>query len=457
MIAFLRTLIVAALLLYGHSAAAKEALILADIHFDPTANKALVDRLALAEPEQWAAILAGDDRRMSLYGDDTNWKLLSSTLAAARDQPKPDFVLVLGDFLVHQFRARFNAAASDQGDFAFRSFAAKAMRFLALQLEATFPETPILPTLGNNDSDCGDYGLRPGGDFLSDTFDIAVTLIGPASGAALRQTWQALGNYAVPNPVLRNHLVVALNTNFFSPNYKNACGDASDGNPARATLAWLRRVLEEAEAARNKVWLVYHIPPGIDAFATARHDSCPVAPVPLFAEPYAREFHALMERYRGTVAASFSGHIHTDGFRLLADDGQAFGFVLVSPAVSPIYGQNPAFRRLRLDDDGTVADQSVYYLANLPDAASGAAAEWRLETSFDAAWSLPRFDLSSLEALYRRIGTSSAARDRWLDLYSVEGPTRAAINPKNEAIYRCAAGNDRAADFARCSCAGAAR
>lgn len=432
-------------------------LILSDLHFDPTANKVLVDRLTLAEPQQWAAILADDNSRMSTYGNDTNWKLLSSALAAAREQPKPDIVLILGDFLVHQFRARFNAAATDHGDFAFRSFAVKTMRFLARQLEAAFPETPILPTLGNNDSDCGDYALRPGGDFLSDTFDIASGLIGPESGAPLRQTWQALGNYAVPNPALRNHLIVALNTNFFSPNYKNACGDASQGNPARATLAWLRRVLSEAEAAYQKVWLIYHIPPGIDAFATARHGACPVAPVGLFGEPYAREFHALMARYRATVVASFAGHIHTDGFRLLADNGKAFGFVLVSPAVSPIYGQNPAFRRLRLDDDGTIADQSVYYLANLPDAASGATAEWRLETSFDAAWSLPRFDLASLEELYRQIGASSAARGRWLDLYAVQGPARAAINSTNDAIYRCTAGNDRPDDFAHCTCASAAR
>jgi len=432
-------------------------LVLSDIHFDPTANKALVDRLATAEPAQWASIFATDDTRVSSYGEDTNWKLLRSTLAAAKVPPQPDVVLVAGDFLVHQFRTRFNAAASAHGDAAFRAFTSKTMRFLALQLEAAFPATPILPVLGNNDSDCGDYALRPGGTFLSDTLEVAAGMIGPEGEASLRQSWQALGNYVVPNPAVKDHLIAVVNTNFFSANYKNTCGVASDANPAQATLAWLRSVLSDAEASALKVWLAYHIPPGIDAFATARHEACPIAPVTFFAEPYAREFHALMERYRATVTASFAGHTHVDGFRLLADDGWAFGFVMMNPAVSPIFGQNPAFRRVELAEDGTITDQSVYYLANLPAAASGAAPQWRLEMSFDRAWNQSRFDLSSLDALYRRIGSSVAARDRWLDFYAVQGPVRATLGPANAAIYRCAAGNDRVVDLTHCSCASAMR
>jgi len=446
----------ALLLLCPGPAVAKDMLVISDIHFDPTANKALVDRLAEAEPAQWAAIFATDNTRMSTYGEDTNWKLLSATLAAVKDQPKPDFVLVPGDFLVHRFRTRFDAAATDHSDAAFRAFTAKTMRFIAAELESAFPETPILPVLGNNDSDCGDYALRPGGAFLSDTTAIVMGLIGPDAEAASRQSWQALGNYVVVNPAVKDHLIAVINSNYFSPNYKNACGASSDGNPAQATLAWLRRVLSEAEAAQRKVWLAYHIPPGIDAFATARHGACPITPVSLFAEPYAREFHALMERYRATITASFAGHLHLDGFRLLSDGGRAFGFVLVTPAVSPIFGQNPAFRRVALAEDGTIADQSVYYLANLPAAVSGAAPQWRLEMSFDATWGLPRVDRGSLEELYRRIGGDEATRDRWLDIYAVQGPTRASLS-SNATIYRCTAGGDRAADFAHCSCAGAAR
>jgi hypothetical protein len=435
-------------------AAAAEMLVVSDLHFNPTANKALVDRLAAAEPEQWPAILAGDTARMSGYGEDSNWKLLASALAAMAAQPKPDFVLITGDFLVHQFRTRFDAAASDHSDAAFRAFAAKTMRFLALQLEADFPAIPILPALGNNDDICGDYALRPGGPFLADTTAVAAGLVGAAADASFRQTWRALGNYVIANPAAPEQRIAVVNTNFFSLHYQNDCGTPADGNPAVATLAWLRGVLTEAEAAHRKVWLAYHIPPGIDAFATARNDICPIAPVPMFAESYAREFHALMARFHDTVTVSFAGHVHTDGFRLISEAGKSFGFVMMNPAISPIFGQNPAFRRVVLGPDGGIADQSVYYLANLPQAQAGTAPLWQLEMSFDAAWDLPRYDVSSLRTLYGRLATSTAVGDRWSQAYAVQSQGGVAIRPADYAIYRCTAGYDRSADFARCSCAG---
>lgn len=437
------------------SASAAEVLILSDLHFDPTANKALVDRLAQAQPEEWPAILASDDHRLSGYGEDSNWKLLAAALAAASAEPKPAFVLITGDFLVHQFRMKFDGAATDHRDAAFRVFVAKTMRFLALQLTQAFPDTPILATLGNNDDNCDDYTLRPSGSFLIDTVATVGNLIGTEAGPEFQRSWLALGNYVVPNPALKDHLVVALNTNFLSPHYKNACGTAADGNPARATLAWLRQVLHEAEASHRKVWLAYHIPPGIDAPATSRKNSCPMTPAPMFAPAYAEQFHALMKRYRATITASFAGHTHMDGFRLMSDGGAAFGFVLMNPAVSPIFGQNPAFRRIILTEDGTIADETVHYLANLAAAASGAQPQWQMETRFDAAWGLPRYDLASLGALYRRISSEPAARDRWLDNYVVQGPARSAVTAANEAIYRCTAGNDRTVDFQQCSCSGA--
>ena len=441
------------LLLSLHPAAAAEMLMLSDLHFNPTANRTLVDRLALAEPEQWAAILAADTGRLSGYGEDSNWKLLASALDAAAATPKPDLVLVTGDFLVHDFRRKFDAAATDHSDAAFRAFALKTMRFLALQLAARFPHTPILPALGNNDAGCGDYALQPGGAFLADTTTTIARMIGPSAGRSIDRSWRALGNYEIANPIVPNGRIAIVNTNFFSPHYKNSCGSAADGNPAAATFTWLRRVLGEAEAAHRKVWLAYHIPPGADAFATIP-DTCPITPARMFAPAYAREFHRLMLRFRNTVSASFAGHVHMDGFRLLREDGKAFGFVMMNPAISPIFGQNPAFRRATITTGGAIADQSVYYLANLSDAQAGAAPRWSLEMNFAAAWNLPRFDAPHLEDLYRRIGTDAMAQARWFGAYAVQS-AKAAIKPANEALYRCIAGSDRAGDVARCRCGGA--
>src|SRR5207244_12743148 len=92
--------------------------------------------------------------------------------------PRPAFVPLPGDFLAHNFRREFDAAAADHSDAAYRRFVRKTMQFVALQLTTTFPDTPILPALGNNDAVCGDYRLQPDGSFLADTSPIVRTLVG---------------------------------------------------------------------------------------------------------------------------------------------------------------------------------------------------------------------------------------------------------------------------------------
>ena len=448
--------VLALCLLSLRPALAAEAVILTDIHFNPLADKTLGDALAAAAAEEWPAILDRGTERMSSYGADTDWKLLRAALAAIAAQKKPDFVLLPGDFLVHSFRNVFNSSVTAHDDAAFRRFAATTLSFLALQLEAAFAHAPLFPVLGNNDSDCGDYGVQPGGAFLAATEPIAARMIGPALGQRIAddfaKSWSALGNYTVPNPAVPDEDIVAINDNFLSPNYRDRCGSAADLNPARATLDWLARTLAAAARAHRRVLLLYHIPPGTDGFATARHNSCPVTPAPLLAAPYAAEFHALMRRYRGTIVAQVAGHLHTDAFRILRERGAAFGFVMVAPALSPIFAQNPAFRRITLGDDGAIRDSTTFYLANLADAAAGVAPQWRVETSFDRAWNVARFDAAGLETLYRRIAASDAARERWIASYGVQGPASAALAAPDFALYRCSVGTDQTDDFARCLC-----
>ncbi len=347
-------LALALLLACARAASAADVLVLTDIHFNPLADKSLAEPLAAAPAEEWPGILDHGRERLSNYGEDSDWKLLRAALAAVRAQKKPDVVFIAGDFLVHSFRDIFNSSVGAHDDAAYRRFVAKTLRFLALEIESAVPKTPILPALGNNDSDCGDYAIRPGGAFLSDTEATVAGMIGPSliagpAGADFAQSWSALGSYAVDDPELPRLRVIALNDNYLSTHYRNSCGGEGDGNPARATLAWLGRALADAAAAQRRVILLYHIPPGTDAFATARHDACPVTPVPLLAEPYARELHALMLRYRATIVADIAGHLHTDAFRVLRDGDKAFGFVMIAPAISPIFGQNPSFRRFTLE------------------------------------------------------------------------------------------------------------
>jgi sphingomyelin phosphodiesterase acid-like 3 len=199
---------------------------------------------------------------------------------------------------------------------------------------------------GNDDSYCGNYQLQPQGQFLADTLAILRALVGALASLGFDRNWMSYGNYSVTVPGLR---MIFPNTVFFSANYHNGCGSAADADPGSATLAWLETELAAAERAQQRVWLVYHIPPGVDGFTTLRRGSCPDAIIPMWRQTYAEAFYALTRRYSDTIVASFAGHIHMDDFRLLGGDNGYYGFVLITPALSPIYGQNPAFRTVTSD------------------------------------------------------------------------------------------------------------
>jgi sphingomyelin phosphodiesterase acid-like 3 len=441
--------------------AAGRFLIMSDLHFDPMADPRLVDGLVASDPEQWKSILeTSNDKSLGRYGRDTNWMLLRSTLAQVKETlADPDFVLISGDFLAHDFRREFNAAASDHSDAAYRIFVRKTMQFLGQRLKQTFPVTPILPTLGNNDEECGDYQLQPKGPFLADTLPLLHALVGD-SEPDLDETWTSYGNY---RGKVRGIRILSTNTNFFSIHYRNACGAANDADPGRATFAWLERALAMAKAAQEPVWLLYHIPPGIDGFATLRQGACPTNMIPMWDDVYGEAYDALLRRYADTVVAGFAGHTHMDDFRPVGTADTHSAFTLITPAVSPIFGQNPAFRIVLYDASGVILDQTTYALINLTEATAtnGVPPEWRAEYTFTSEWHLPRVDLPSLDRLYSLTQKEPAERERWHTLFPVSSPKYwAPFSGGNEQLaqavraFHCATGNVFPGDYQQCYCSG---
>ncbi len=143
-------------------------LLISDVHFDPFADAAVVDRLAAAPPSGWAAIFATAHDPIDGLGTDTNDTLLESSLAEMRaTTPDPAVVLIDGDFLAHQFRELFDRTAHIHDDRAYDAFIDKTIAFLALRFGTVFPHAAILPSIGNNDSYCGDYLSTPNSPFLA--------------------------------------------------------------------------------------------------------------------------------------------------------------------------------------------------------------------------------------------------------------------------------------------------
>ena len=161
------------------------------------------------------------------------------------------------------------------------------------------------------------------------------------------------------------------------------------------------------------------------------------------------KFDSLLLNYQGTIAASFAGHTHTDDFRVIRDGSTAKAFVLVDPAISPIYLQNPAFRVVDVNG-GKVRDQTTYYLTNLTTAGEKRG-KWKKEYTFSREWKTKQLDAASLGKIYDQIAAADAARAHWLKLYNVSSSAEKVQPDQVRGLY-CAVEGLGVGAYGNCAC-----
>jgi len=432
--------------------------LVSDFHFDPFDPPGLAKELADVDPADWASHFSdAADQAFSPYGKDTNHALLASSLAAlSAHAADADFVVVPGDLLSHEFEKNAAAAlAAPTTSDAVRRFAADTAIFVADRLGAVFDGKPVIIALGNNDSACGDYEIEPGGSYLALTRDTIRRLAGADLVTAdFDTTYAAGGYYAMRHPTLDNTLVLVVNDVLWSAKYQDACG--KDGIDAgEAELTWVADRLAEQKAVSGKVWLVHHIPWGIDPYSTihAKADTCAAKTVPFFRETFAARFLDLMRTYADTVDTSFSGHVHHDTYRLLlGTDGHPIQADKVPPGISPIYDQNPGFQLWRYDGtSGEPTDYTTIYLANLADASTSTPGVWQKEYTFTEAYGQPRYSVEAIAAIWKELAAPGATQDKFRRFYNVG---HGALDEDTLSAYSCAIGHLDSPSFQTCYCGG---
>jgi sphingomyelin phosphodiesterase acid-like 3 len=432
-------------------------LLISDIHFDPFYDGTLFDQLDAQPVEDWAGILEkSQPPGFCRMGTDTNYALLKSSLDEARRRmPAPDFILYPGDFLAHLWQTKYDALAKQSHLTApqpYRAFTAKSIQFLANEFQRRYPNTPILTTLGNDDSYCGDYMITPHGPFLKMFAEAWAPLLGPdANRAAFHATFSQLGHYTLRVPRTKRLRLIVLNSIYCSVTYDNVCGTNTQ-TPALDQLRWLSSALEQAQAAGETVWLLTHIPPGLNGYSTATGVSQGNPAVTFWQPELTSRFLQLVRQYQATVQIAIVGHTHMDDFRVIRLDGKPVFVSKIAPAISPIYGNNPGFQVYQYDrETGTLQNYQTYYLTNLASdgkpTADGAGI-WSLEYDFREAYGFPVLDSRTAMRLAERIGTDANVQQNYIKFYSVSAAPE--INAQTIDAYRCVIFNVTPPEFQLC-------
>jgi sphingomyelin phosphodiesterase acid-like 3 len=256
---------------------------------------------------------------------------------------------------------------------------------------------------------------------------------------------------------LRAARLIVVNDLFLSGKY-SSCEGKPDPAAATAQMSWLARQLSEARAAGQKVWVMGHIPPGIDPYSTVAkfRDVCGgKSPVTFLAS---EKMADLLVEHADVVRLGIFAHTHMDEMRLLEPSGSeqpgaSAGQVAVKivSSISPVNGNIPSFTAARINPSSAILkDYEVVEASNQ----TGIDAHWAIEYSYGQTYHESQFSPSNVSELIGKFkadgGAKTAESRAYIQNYFVGDMSRE-ISPFWPE-YICALDHYTAKDFAACVC-----
>lgn len=321
------------------------------------------------------------------------------------------------------------------------------------ELHTALPDARVYAALGNNDSDCGDYKLDEHGAFLTHLGDAITQGLPPDARKGAAMTFADAGYYSVPLPApLENTRLLIVDDTFMSRKYTSCSGKADTGG-ADAQIAWLRAQLAEARQSKRYVWVMGHIPPGIDPYSTAvkMRNVCGGSAPEMFLS--SDELPELLAGYGDVIQLVLFAHTHMDEMRILKPEDPAASSasqgvaVKLVPSISPINGNAPSFTVAAIEPMTAALTNYRVFVASAP---TGADTVWSQEYDYAKTYHETGFSPATLSSLVTGFRTDSAAttdaseaylrnyfvRDRSLELKLFWSPYVCALSNYETASYR---------------------
>jgi sphingomyelin phosphodiesterase acid-like 3 len=446
-------------------------LLVSDIHFEPFYDPAKAAQLEAAPARSWDAILAAPssaDRQQRFdalqdkchaRGVDTPYALYKSSLGAMRAKAgEAGFVIVSGDLVAHAFSCKYSTLFPQASAQAYSKFVVKTLEYVLYELRKALPGVPIYAALGNNDSGCGDYQLDANSEFLRAAGAVFTEGFPAAEREKALQSFAAGGNYSIALPAPFEHARLLVVDDQFQSRKYSTCEGTPDVAASAAQIAWLRGELERARAQKEKVWVMGHIPPGIDPFSTIlkmRNVCGGKSPDEFLSSD---ELGNTIGDFGDVVRLAIFAHTHMDELRLLKPTGsetpqsaQAGVAMKLVSSISPINGNSPSITVAQIDPATAVmVDYKVFAASN----ATGVDTAWTLEYDFREAFHEPDFSAVSVGKLIAEFAADpnvqTEASQNYIRDYYVRD-----VSAQIKAFwpqYNCALSNLTAESYRSCVC-----
>ncbi|HUD12578.1 MAG TPA: metallophosphoesterase [Terracidiphilus sp.] len=447
------------------------ALFVSDIHFEPFFDPGKVAQLAAAPVSEWKEILAAApsadrEQRFAVIeqscrarGEDTAYALLESSVQAMRKEAAgAKFMTVSGDLIAHAFQCKYGAVFPHAAPGDYRAFVEKTVDFVIGELSSAVHSAPAYVALGNNDSDCGDYQLDANSEFLTAVGEEVARTFPADERKGAAETFTTGGYYNVRLPAaVPNARMIVLDDQFMGAKY-STCGSKADTSAADAQLAWLAQQLAEARRNREKVWVMAHIPPGVDVRASVtRMDAvCSATGPKMFLA--SEKLADVLAEFGDVVELAIFAHTHMDEVRVLKTENGAQGAassngvaVKMVSSISPIDGNAPSFTVARVESStAALKDYKVFAASN----ATGVDTAWHEEYDWGKTFHESDFSATAVSKLIAGFAADRGAKTEASHAYirnfyaGVDSPLLGLVWPQ----YVCGLRNDSAQGFKACVC-----
>ncbi len=431
-----------------------------DLHFNPFNDSLLVNLLDNSRVESWDSIFNTSKKKsISNYDEETNFQLFTMALEAMQKNiENPDFIIMTGDYICHDFGEKYMHYTNKNELSEVHSFILKTISYVTAKIRSIYPNCLIIPTFGNNDSYCGDYHLQNGGEFLNDFSKLYQPILAGSLSDEEFSNLKEHGYYSIKNPNNPLHKIISFNSIFFSNKYQSDdyswnC-DCTPNDSMQEILAaeqfeWLENQLAESKSHHEKVWIITHIPAGVNVYKTIsdNQDTGKNKAYLYWEKAYNQRFLSLLDSYASQVYTTMCGHTHMDEFKIHNTDSTA-SYIHISPSISPVFGNNPAFQ---IVDYSTITssfiDFSTYYI----DVDQQQQARWQKEYSFCETYPISKIDAVGYDTLLMLINSDSLQFKNYTDFYGVGSIKANSIHKDNWTWYNCGISALLPAEYENCS------
>jgi hypothetical protein len=157
----------------------------------------------------------------------------------------------------------------------------------------------------------------------------------------IEKTFYKGGYYAYEK---NNLVIIVLNTVLFMHENGQLASQARD------ELKWLESKLSNLKPSQS-VWLVYHVPPGIDRFSKT----------PSWQDSIQATYLHIIKKFASVIKFELAGHTHMIDARLMINNGKLLSSVMIAPGLDSRNNNNPAYQVMHVDKQDKISKITTYY------------------------------------------------------------------------------------------------